>query len=139
MDSIEAVMTKVEGYKNLINAVPDPIFGINKNRQITIANKATELLLKKPFEQLLGQFCHDCFCTSACGTGDCPINQLNVDPRSTRTSIIDISTDGKPHFIQPVSEMLHAEHLGDIDVDTLLTRCERTGSPFEKLSISPIN
>ena len=110
MDSIEAVMTKVEGYKNLINAVPDPIFGIDKNRQITIANKATELLLKKPFEQLLGQFCHDCFCTSACGTGDCPINQLNVDPRSTRTSIIDISTDGKPHFIQPVSEMLHDCH-----------------------------
>ena len=119
MDSIEAVMTKVEGYKNLINAVPDPIFGIDKNRQITIANKATELLLKKPFEQLLGQFCHDCFCTSACGTGDCPINQLNVDPRSTRTSIIDISTDGKPHFIQPASEMLydcHGQNMGYVVV-----------------------
>ena len=27
----------------------------------------------------------------------------------------------------------------DIDVGQVLARCERTGSPFEKLSISPIN
>ena len=31
------------------------------------------------------------------------------------------------------------EGLGNIDVDALLARCERVGSPFEKLSISPIN
>ena len=110
MDSIEAVMTRVEGYKNLINAVPDPIFGIDKNHRITIANKATELRLKRSFDQLVGQYCHDCFCTSACGTGDCPINQLGHSPRTARTSIIDISTDEKPHFIQPVSEKLYDCH-----------------------------
>ena len=40
---------------------------------------------------------------------------------------------------EELTEIFHAEHLGDIDVDTLLARCERVGSPFEKLSISPIN
>ena len=110
MDKVESVMSSIEGYKNLINAVPDPIFGIDKDRKITIANKATELLLKKDFDELCGQFCHDCFCTSACGTGDCPINQLNLDPRTPRTTIIDISTDEKQHFIQPVSEKLYDCH-----------------------------
>ena len=110
MDSIESVMTKIEGYKNLINAVPDPIFGIDKDLKITIANKATEMLLDKPFEQLQGQYCHDCFCTSACGTGDCPIKQLGNSARSSRASIIDISTQDKPHFIQPVSETLYDCH-----------------------------
>ena len=110
MDNIEAVMTKIEGYKNLINAVPDPIFGIDKDLKITIANKATELILKKSSEELLGQHCHDCFCTSACGTSDCPINQLSHSPRASRTSIIDISTKENPHFIQPVSETLYDCH-----------------------------
>ena len=110
MDSIELVMTRVEGYKNLINAVPDPIFGIYKDFKITIANKATEALLKKPFEQLQGQYCHDCFCTSACGTEDCPIAQMSRCPRAARASIIDISTKEKPHFIQPVSETLYDCH-----------------------------
>ena len=40
---------------------------------------------------------------------------------------------------EALTEIFHAEHLGDIDVDILLARCERVGSPFEKLSISPIN
>lgn len=40
---------------------------------------------------------------------------------------------------EELTEIFHAEHLGDTDVDTLLARCERVGSPFEKLSISPIN
>lgn len=37
------------------------------------------------------------------------------------------------------TDIFRFEHLGDIDVDALLARCERTGEPFEKLSVSPIN
>ena len=49
------------------------------------------------------------------------------------------TTLDKDALREELTEIFHAEHLGDIDVDTLLTRCERTGSPFEKLSISPVN
>ncbi|WP_291440094.1 hypothetical protein [Desulfovibrio sp.] len=38
-----------------------------------------------------------------------------------------------------LSNIFCFEHLDDIDVDALLARCERTGEPFEKLSVSPIN
>ena len=49
------------------------------------------------------------------------------------------TTLDKDALREELAEIFHAEHLGDIDVDTLLARCERTGSPFEKLSILPIN
>ena len=49
------------------------------------------------------------------------------------------TTLDKDALREELTEIFHAAHLGDIDVDTLLTRCERTGSPFEKLSISPVN
>ncbi|MGV7004502.1 hypothetical protein [Desulfovibrio sp. QI0442] len=49
------------------------------------------------------------------------------------------TTLDKDALREELTEILNAEHMGGIDVDTLLTRCERTGSPFEKLSISPIN
>jgi len=107
MDNIEAVMSEIEEYKNLINAVPDPIFGIDKSRRITIANKATELLLKKPFELFSGKFCYDCFNSSACGSIDCPIEQLTLAPKLPRSSIIDMGTEEKPYFVQPVSETLY--------------------------------
>ena len=40
---------------------------------------------------------------------------------------------------EELTDIFRFEHLGDIDVDALLARCERTGEPFERLSISPIN
>ena len=49
------------------------------------------------------------------------------------------TTLDKDALREELTEIFHAEHLGDIDVNALLARCERTGSPLEKLSISPIN
>ncbi|MDD4702585.1 MAG: hypothetical protein PHI96_10225 [Desulfovibrio sp.] len=40
---------------------------------------------------------------------------------------------------EELAEIFHTEHLGEIDVDALLTRCERTGAPSERLTISSIN
>ena len=49
------------------------------------------------------------------------------------------STLNREALHEELSEIFSFEHLGDIDVDALLARCERTGEPFEKLSVSPIN
>lgn len=49
------------------------------------------------------------------------------------------TTLDKDALRQELTEIFHSEHVGGIDVDTLLARCERIGSPFEKLSISPVN
>lgn len=38
-----------------------------------------------------------------------------------------------------LSDIFHFEHLDAIDVDALLTRCEREGAASSSLNISPIN
>ena len=40
---------------------------------------------------------------------------------------------------EELTDIFRFEGLGDIDVDALLARCEHTGAPFERLSISTIN
>ena len=42
------------------------------------------------------------------------------------------TTLDKDALRQELGEISSAEHLGDIDVDTLLARCGRVGSPLEK-------
>ena len=49
------------------------------------------------------------------------------------------STLNREALHEELTDIFLFEGLGDIDVDALLARCERVGSPFEKLSISPIN
>ena len=49
------------------------------------------------------------------------------------------STLNREALLEELTAIFRFEGLGNIDVDALLARCERVGSPFEKLSISPIN
>ena len=49
------------------------------------------------------------------------------------------STLNREALHEELTVIFRFEGLGNIDVDALLARCERVGSPFEKLSISPIN
>ncbi len=48
------------------------------------------------------------------------------------------STLNREALHEELTAIFRFEGLGNIDVDALLARCERVGSPFEKLSISPI-
>ena len=49
------------------------------------------------------------------------------------------STLNREALHEELTAIFRFEGLGNIDVDALLARCERTGAPFERLSISPIN
>ena len=106
LDKIESMLTEVQGYKNLLNAVPDPIFGVDDDYKIIIANTATESLLQQDINKLKGQFCHDKFNTAVCQTENCPIAQSKLSGTSVLAGIIDIGSETKPHFIQPVSDVL---------------------------------
>ena len=106
LDKIESMLTEVQGYKNLLNAVPDPIFGVDDDYRIILANTATAILLKQDIDKLKGQFCHDKFSTAVCKTENCPIAQSKLSGSSVLAGIIDIGSEAKPHFIQPVSDVL---------------------------------
>lgn len=49
------------------------------------------------------------------------------------------STLNREALHEELTDIFRFEGVGGIDVDALLARCERTGAPSERLSISPIN
>ena len=49
------------------------------------------------------------------------------------------STLNRDALHEELTDIFRFEGLGDIDVDALLARCERTGAPFERLCVSPVN
>ena len=119
LDKIESMLTEVQGYKNLLNAVPDPIFGVDDDYRIIIANKATETLLKQDIDNLRGQFCHDNFKTEVCQSDDCPIAQSKRSGKPVVAGILDIGTTEEPHFVQPVSDVLcdgHGNRIGYVEI-----------------------
>jgi methyl-accepting chemotaxis protein len=106
MAKIEDILCEVEGYQNLVNAVPDPIFAVNDNFEILVANTATQEYLGCSAEELKGQRCMDKFKTMACGTEKCPIGQAMKINARFQTDIINIGSEAEPLYIQPVGDIL---------------------------------
>jgi len=119
MGKIEDLLCDVEGYKNLVDAVPDPIFAVDNQYHIITANKATADYLGKTVSQLKGQTCYENMQTSVCQTPECPIEQTKTNGQLVQSKIIDIGKSGNPHFIQPVSDVLkdcHGNIIGYLEV-----------------------
>ncbi len=49
------------------------------------------------------------------------------------------STLNRDALREELADIFRFERLGDIDVDALLARCERTGTPSERVCVSPVN
>ena len=119
MGKIEDILCDVEGYKNLVDAVPDPIFAVDNQYRIITANKATADYLGKKVSQLKGQTCYENMQTSVCQTEECPIEQSKKNGQLVQAKVIDIGKPGSPHFIQPVSDVLrdcHGNIVGYLEV-----------------------
>lgn len=49
------------------------------------------------------------------------------------------STLNRDALREELTDIFRFERLGDLDVDALLVRCERTGAPSERVCVSPVN
>ena len=119
MGKIEDILCSVESYKNLVNAVPDPIFAVDDDYRMIVANTATEKFLRCSQDELKGGKCFDRFRTSSCQTEKCPISQAMRIGAAYQAEIIDIGTPDKPHFIQPVGDVLtdcYGKKVGYVEV-----------------------
>ncbi|QJT08885.1 methyl-accepting chemotaxis protein [Oceanidesulfovibrio marinus] len=106
MGKIEDILCNVEGYQNLVNAVPDPIFAVDEDFNFLVANTATEGFLGCSAEELKKKKCHDQFKTKVCNTDKCPIAMAKKINGAYQSEIINIGSDEKPHYIQPVGDIL---------------------------------
>ncbi|TVM19755.1 chemotaxis protein [Oceanidesulfovibrio indonesiensis] len=106
MGKIEDILCNVEGYQNLVNAVPDPIFAVDDDYNFLVANTATEKFLGCTIEELKQYKCRDKFRTQVCNTDKCPIAMAKKINGAYQAEIINIGSDENPHFIQPVGDIL---------------------------------
>ncbi|EPR39656.1 methyl-accepting chemotaxis sensory transducer with Pas/Pac sensor [Desulfovibrio sp. X2] len=119
MKKIDNIMCEAEGYVNMLNAVPDPIFAVDDDYKMLMANTATEKLLGHSMAELKQYRCADLFKTPACGTENCPIHQAKKIQGSFEAEIINIGTPEKPHYINPMGDVVkdcHGNKVGYVEV-----------------------
>ena len=107
MDKIRHILDSAQGYVNMLNAVPDPIFAVDKDWKIIAANTATQKMLGKDMNALKERRCMDLFNTEACETDDCPVRLAKDVQGFAQGKTMDLSRNGTQQYIQPVANVIH--------------------------------
>ncbi|MFV0347467.1 MAG: methyl-accepting chemotaxis protein [Halodesulfovibrio sp.] len=122
---LSSMIDEMEGYVNVLNTVPDPIFVVDEEYRILMANKATLDFLGMEEKDLTKCRCHDQFKTSVCSTPDCPINMVKQLGRRAEADIIELKQpDGNSVFIKPSANLLKdskGHKVGYVEVARVVT------------------
>ncbi|WP_029897808.1 methyl-accepting chemotaxis protein [Desulfohalovibrio reitneri] len=116
---IDTILCDSEGYVNMLNAVADPIFAVDDDYNITMANKATQRFLGMDMEQLKNKRCSQLFKTELCGTDRCPMGQTMRHGKCTEAEVIRIGDENDPTYILPTTDILldcHGKKAGYVEV-----------------------
>ncbi|OBQ46635.1 methyl-accepting chemotaxis protein [Halodesulfovibrio spirochaetisodalis] len=107
MERLTTMLNEMEGFKNVLNTVPDPIFAVDEDFNLLIANKAVEEASTADRNGLMCLRCHDVFNTEVCNTKECPIEQVKQTQKRVVADIICIEGPEGPVYIQPVADVLY--------------------------------
>lgn len=107
MGRLTTMLNEMEGFKNVLNTVPDPIFAVDNNFNLMLANKAVEEAAQTDQQGLMCLQCHDVFNTEVCTTSNCPIEQVKRTQKRVVADIITIPSEEGPIYIQPVADVLY--------------------------------
>ncbi len=121
---LAAMFDKMEGYVNVLNTVPDPIFVVDENYRMMMANKATLDFLGMKESDLASCRCHERFDTSVCNTPGCPIDLVKKLGRQAEAEIIELKRNGQSVFIKPSANLLKdskGNKVGYVEVARVVT------------------
>ncbi len=95
--------------QNVLDAIPDPVFAVDKDFRIVLANEAVTEFTGTTRDAIKGRQCGDVFKTGVCGTDICPVQQVMRDASKARSNFefVHDTKAGEDWYIQPhVAEIL---------------------------------
>ena len=119
MERLTAMLNEMEGFKTVLNTIPDPIFAVDTNFNFLLANKAVEQAANANQKELTQLQCHNTFNTEACRTKNCPVERVKQTQQKVVAEVITVPGENGPSYVQPVADiMVDAEgnHVGYIEV-----------------------
>lgn len=107
MERVTTLLNEMEGFKNVLNTVPDPIFAVDENFNFLLANQAVEIATGKDHNGLKCLRCQETFNTEVCATENCPIEQVKRTHNKVVADIICVSNPDGPSYFQPFADKFY--------------------------------
>ncbi len=118
--NLQKMMDNITIYKIIVNEMPSPVFAIDEEFNITLANEATkEMARKKGIDNLIGSKCYDICNNSVCHTDKCPIQSIKRGENKIVEIIETKTPEGETRYFSPIAKKLkdaRGQHLGYLEL-----------------------
>ncbi len=105
---VSDMLCNIEGYKNLINAIPDPVFAVDREYRLTLANDAAcEALGVRNVEAVLGQKANDLFKTDFFGSAGCGLRKVMETGKRATAEQHTLVLNGKTRDIRGLCDVVY--------------------------------
>ncbi|MHC1712321.1 MAG: methyl-accepting chemotaxis protein [Solidesulfovibrio sp.] len=136
---VDVLIDKCSGLISLnravLDAVPDPLFMVDKDMRVTMANQATALFAGKTLETIEGLRCADIFNASACATSACPIAAGKNGGMAAGDPHVSCGQNGKKRILKSAVRAVadrHGNELGWLHLTQDVTDAVNRKNELEK-------
>lgn len=108
---VEHMLSHIEGYKNLVNGIPDPVFVVDQDYKVILANeRIARLAGEKDPDALHGKHINEVLRTRIFGSSDCPLKSVMSTHQKSLSEIFPLTLDGQVRQMRGISEVMHDMH-----------------------------
>ena len=142
MGKISDMLCRVEGYRNVVDAIHQPIFAVDEHYKFILANKsALKAIGAATLDDLSGKTCSATFAMDICGTEKCPVENTKRSQKFFEAGLVEVTLDGNHRVARPFSDVVYdcngniAGYLEVLnDVTELATKEREIASSLDRIS-----
>ena len=111
---VEGMLCNIEGYKNLMNAIPEPVFAVDDDYKVTLVNeRICKLCNVTDPARLYGKHINEILKTTVYGSDKCPLQEVMKFRRRAVSDVFPLIIDGKERMIRGLADVIKDCHGND--------------------------
>ena len=122
---VETMLCNIEGYKNLMNAIPEPVFAVDDHYKVTLVNERICKLCNVTDPTLLhGKHINEVLRTNIYGSSKCPLRDVITYKKRAVSDVFSLVIEGKERLIRGLADVIkdcHGNDAGYFQVATDVT------------------
>jgi len=101
------MLCNIEGYKNLVNAIPDPVFAVDEDYKLIMGNAAICTAVNvKDFADIQGKHVNEAFNTRFFGSDQCGLRKVMETKRRAETAIHQLTLHGEVRDVSGLCDVV---------------------------------
>lgn len=111
ISKVESMLSHIEGYRNLVDGIPDPVFAVDADYKVILANtRVAAIAGASSPEELQGRHINEVLRTGIFGTAACPLKKVMETRRRAVSDIFTLNIDGQERQIRGLSDIIRDIH-----------------------------